>query len=67
MRTVFNVFELLNIVIGLVITFESSSVQFLGPQCALFAKKTSGSFSTLVLLVYRFSNRLISLPFQFKN
>jgi hypothetical protein len=33
-----NVFELLNVVIGLVIMFGSSFVQIMGPQCALFQK-----------------------------
>jgi hypothetical protein len=46
----------------------------MGPQCALFAKK-SGSISAPMLPVYQVSNRLIGLfgrliglePFEFKN
>jgi hypothetical protein len=54
MCTIFNVFKLLNIVIGLVITL----VRFLFNCCdlnvILFFQKTRGSVSPDQLLVYRF-------------
>ena len=50
-----NVFELLNVVIGLVIMFGSSFVQIMGPQCALFAKTHMDRFW---ILCDRFISRI---------
>jgi hypothetical protein len=69
-----NVFELLNVVIGFVITFGVIFCSNYGTSMCFICQK-SGSISAPLLPVYQVSNRLIGLfgrliglePFELKN